>query len=117
MEVMYRKYHAKLKGKFACLGSLVTVLENSVFQPIETAESGKVDEPLRRSALELLKQICSESPDCIKSVVAKFYPLIKDAKWRTNILADWEIYVEDRSSEKLSARDKFVGLDNPANSI
>ncbi len=127
VEVMYRKYQPKLKGKFACLGSLVSVLEDFVFQSADVAGTEdpakqavavlpRADESLKKSALSLLRQVCAENPECIRSVISKFYPLIKDARWRTNVPADWEIYVEDRS-ERLAGREKFVGLDNPANRI
>ena len=78
-ETAYRKFHTK----FARQDSLVTALEDCVFRSAPTPaaeESTKaVDEGLQKSALQLLRRICGENPDCIKSVLIRFYPLLRYA--------------------------------------
>ncbi len=103
---------------------LVTALQNFAFDLSENYP--------RQSTLGLLKVLCIDNMNYAKGVIMQFYALIKydfqrgafknnnnirDAKWRTNQPADWEIYIEDHREQAAGGRQKFVGLENPANSI
>ncbi len=77
LETVYRKYGAKVRTRFACPEKLLSILEDAVFQPLSAPTEEKVDEPLRKSALELIKQVCSENPTCVRSVIARFHPLMQ----------------------------------------
>ena len=36
----------------------------------------------------------------------------RDAYWRTNTTADWNIYIEDKG-DSIFGQEKYVGLENP----
>ena len=81
IEILIRQFRQNLNVKFDSEDKFVELLENIVF-PNTSTDNAKdttiqADQPLRQSALDMLKQMCIINPMHIQSVITKFYAIIK----------------------------------------